>query len=175
MHPDTIPVPLRDRTGATIAYAVIDVGDAHLMRHRWHLDSDPRRAWDKLYARRGERRRGQAIATYLHREIMGLGVGDDRVVDHINGITLDNRRANLRILTRAENSQNHQRRRSGSSSHYRGVTWDKSRGKWMARAGGITLGRFDDEDEAGRVASAWRAMLMPHSQEPALDAWDHRN
>lgn len=41
----------------------------------------------------------------MHRFIMGLGTGfeDERVVDHINDDSLDNRRENLSIVTQDEN------------------------------------------------------------------------
>lgn len=52
-------------------------------------------------------------------------------MDHINGWPLDNRRANLRIITKGQNAQN-QAARGGYSEHG-GVTYDKSRRLWMAR------------------------------------------
>jgi len=39
----------------------------------------------------------------LHRYVMGLLPGDKREVHHMNGDKKDNRRANLRIVSRAEN------------------------------------------------------------------------
>lgn len=48
---------------------------------------------------------------YLHRFIMEPAKG--LTVDHINGNTMDNRRANLRICTYRENSCNHEAHRSG--------------------------------------------------------------
>ncbi len=41
---------------------------------------------------------------YLHRLIMGTPAG--MMTDHLNGKTLDNRRANLRICTRSQNGMN---------------------------------------------------------------------
>ncbi|SLN74675.1 AP2 domain protein [Roseivivax jejudonensis] len=81
----------------------------------------------------------------------------DRHIDHINGDPTDNRICNLRLATRSQNNQN-VRSAKGSSSRYKGVAWDKSRGKWTA---GIkhnykrhNLGRFDCEEEAARAHDA---------------------
>ena len=43
----------------------------------------------------------------MHRQILGLIHGDGKEVDHINKDRLDNRRANLRVVTRKENCANH--------------------------------------------------------------------
>ena len=54
----------------------------------------------------------------IHRLVMGNPRG--MFVDHINGDTLDNRKENLRVCTRSQNSQN-QRLKSHSKSGYKGV------------------------------------------------------
>jgi hypothetical protein len=154
-------LPLGDNTGQIIAYAVVDAGDFDRFNaHRWCISN---RRWGLVG------RRTQGRWCYLHREVMGLERDDPRRVDHINRDTLDNRRANLRLATTAQNAQNQGSR--GGSSRYRGVTWDKAREKWMASAmlGGKrhTIGRFDSEDEAGAAAAAWRARHMPFSAEAA--------
>jgi hypothetical protein len=140
-----------------VAWAVIDKADSHLLRTSWSFNTSDR---EKRYLKNWA---GQL----LHRAVMGLEPGDPRRIDHINGNTLDNRRSNLRIATVAQNAQN-QGSRGGSSEH-RGVTWDRSRGKWMATAmldgRRRTIGRFDSEDEAAAAAAAWRAKHMPFSAE----------
>lgn len=106
---------------------------------------------------------------FLHRLILGLAPDDPRTVDHIDGDPLNNRRSNLRIATVAENAQNQGSR--GGYSSYRGVSWDASRGKWIATAmlngRRTTIGRFVDEDEAGEAVARWRGEHMPFSQEAA--------
>jgi hypothetical protein len=71
---------------------------------------------------------------YMHRLIMNAPRG--KQVDHINGNGLDNRRANLRLCTNAQNHRN--RQPIGGSSEYKGVYWDKTANKWNA---GIWLGK----------------------------------
>jgi hypothetical protein len=46
------------------------------------------------------------------------------------------------------------RKRAGSTSSYWGVAWDRSRKKWIARAGGTFVGRFASEEEAARAREA---------------------
>jgi len=73
--------------------------------------------------------------------------------DHINRNRLDNRRANLRLVTHSENMRN-QKKNTRRSSQYRGVARRKhaSGKQWRSsiRVGGkvIYLGIFDTEEEA---------------------------
>jgi hypothetical protein len=89
---------------------------------------------------------------YMHRLIIGAGTRD--LVDHRNGDGLDNRRINLRLATPKQNSANRvaDRRRRGTTSHYKGVSWKTARSKWVAHihVDGRTryLGQFDDERAA---------------------------
>lgn len=161
MHSERISVvlvPLRDQWENIREYALVDPGDAERVNgHRWHA----RRKREGYVAGKVE---GQRIP--LQCFIYG-DVPDGMVVDHINRWPLDNRRSNLRLVTPAQNAQN-QGSRGGSSQH-RGVTWDKSRGKWMARVmldgRGHTVGRFDSEQEAAAAAAAFRREHMPFSTE----------
>ena len=73
------------------------------------------------------------------------------VIDHINGNKFDNRICNLRLATIKENNANRSSK-AGSSSIYKGVSFDSSRGKWISsiQIDGKTkhIGRFDNEREA---------------------------
>lgn len=103
-------------------------------------------------------------AVSVARMIVDLVPGDPRQVDHINRVRLDNRRANLRIVTAQENQQNlsPMRHRGGRPviSPYRGVTRARN-GRWYAnvtiRGQRRYLGLFDKEEDA---ASAVRAALL---------------
>jgi hypothetical protein len=57
-----------------------------------------------------------------------------QVVDHKYHNTLDNRKDKLRITTHAENSFNRRGASTNSISGIRGVSWDKQRDKWKAKA-----------------------------------------
>ncbi len=79
------------------------------------------------------------------------GVWPVNQIDHINGVRTDNRIANLRIATPAENSQNQGKNRNNTSG-YTGVSWNKRAGKYQSQiqVNGklIYLGLFDDKEEA---------------------------
>jgi hypothetical protein len=90
----------------------------------------------------------------MHREI--IDPPEPLVVDHINQKGFDNRRANLRPATRAQNAVNKSIDLTiPYLSKYRGVSWNKNRQKWYAYIGikykQITIGYFDDEIEAAKA------------------------
>lgn len=66
---------------------------------------------------------------YLHRFIMGYPEG--RVVDHINGDKLDNRRSNLRVCKHKENTRNARRSKNNTSGHT-GVSYRPKRKSYRA-------------------------------------------
>ncbi len=92
---------------------------------------------------------------YMH------GVWPANDIDHINGDRHDNRIANLREATRAQNLLN-KGKRANNTSGYKGVTWNKRRQKWVAQIarGGehYGLGYFASAEEAyaAYVAAAAR-------------------
>lgn len=85
----------------------------------------------------------------MHRYIMDAE--EDDIVDHINRIKHDNRRENLRFLTKTQNAQNTSKRKN-TSSQYRGVTYRKTTGKYNTCITldhiHYSLGAYDDEVKA---------------------------
>jgi hypothetical protein len=134
-------------------YAIVDPEDFdRLNTYKWHAKRVPGR----FYAgRTGPRHKGKPGPVILmHREILDVGRG--MVVDHINHDGLDNRKANLRPATLAQNSRNRRKvKTAGHYSKYKGLTWYKSKQKWgamiMANRKSKFLGYFDDEVEAARA------------------------
>ena len=85
----------------------------------------------------------------MHRLIMNCP--KDKVVDHINGNTLDNRKSNLRICTQHENSYNKVKGKNNTSG-YKGVSWDKNANKWSVRLHNKYLGLYNSLEEAVKVS-----------------------
>lgn len=93
----------------------------------------------------------------LHRLVTNCP--SDMVVDHINGDGLDNRRANLRVCTQAENVRN-RRIHSNNRSGFKGVYFDPSstirswRAKISINGKRIRLGRYASAEEAHKAYKA---------------------
>lgn len=92
-------------------------------------------------------------------------------VDHINRVKTDNRLCNLRDVSPSENAQN-RHVVSANKSGYKGVSWDATRGKWLAAIElmGRTyhLGRFVNLEDAVSAYAAGAA--LHHSCNPAAEA-----
>ena len=89
----------------------------------------------------------------MHQMILKVPKG--MVIDHINHDGMDNRSANLRAATRAQNSRNRKKFSRPCSSKYKGVWWHKDSLKWQARIifekKIIHLGTFKNEIDAAKA------------------------
>lgn len=121
-----------------------DTGDK-FGRLNWCVKPHGRTFYAMRSTTKGPNRR---TTIYLHRAIMGPPL-DGLEVDHIDGNGLNNRRSNLRVVTRLEQMQNQFRHRKGETP---GVSWDKSRNKWIVHNKGHFVGRFSSKVEATRRA-----------------------
>jgi hypothetical protein len=92
----------------------------------------------------------------MHREVLKVEKG--KIVDHINHNGLDNRIANLRPATSAQNIRHKKKCSTKKTSKYKGVHWRKDSKKWCARlhANGQRkyFGLFNDEKEAAKAYDA---------------------
>lgn len=151
-------IPLRDKYGFVIDHTIIDLDLADELGSLTWTRNGNGYAWRT-------RHRQTPAHDYLHRVVAGAVPGDGMYVDHINRDRLDNRRANLRLVTPAQSAQN----KTAVKVAHRGVRWEARRRKWSAKAqldGHLyNLGRFDSEDEAVAIVQEWRREHMPFSEE----------
>lgn len=124
--------------------AVIDLADIALVRdYNWQAKPSGKKL-ELVYAYR-------AGDVAMHRQIMPPPHGF--MIDHIDHDGLNNRRSNLRICSHTENVRN-RRQPANNTSGYKGVSYVKSRGLWVAIIGGgnkTTLGVFMTAEEAARA------------------------
>lgn len=126
-------------------FALVDAEDFEMLnKFRWHL----LKVGYPAYREKG-RRIDYKEYVLMHRLIMNTP--EKMLTDHINMNKLDNRRANLRVCTKAENMRNKLKTKSNISG-YKGVSWVKERKKWTAHImkdyKGFNLGYFEDKIEA---------------------------
>lgn len=131
--------------------ALVDDEDfERVSKLKWYPVCGARYASTVLYRYLGKYKY-QHINIRLHRFIMGLTQRDIMDVDHINHNGLDNRKTNLRICSRSQNSAN-SRLSKDSTSGFKGVYWHAPRRKWRARickdGKRINLGTFADKKDA---------------------------
>ena len=93
------------------------------------------------------------------------GIDVDMEVDHIDGDGLNNKKSNLRIVTRSENQKN-LRKPSTNSSGAVGVCWSKKSKKWQAqirkKGKQIHLGFFDSISSAIKARKIAEIELFYH-------------
>lgn len=118
---DTIPLFNR------LQQVLISPEDAdYLQQWSWSLNG--------RYASRGIRRGGKYKKILLHRVVAqrsGWNIAD-KEIDHINRNSLDNRRDNLRVVSKSINQHNAGARKDSTTGH-RGITRRLSRDTFIAR------------------------------------------
>jgi hypothetical protein len=142
-------------------YAIVDPADFYVVsKYKWHA----RKSTQTYYATSTQYENGNRINLHMHRLVMQYKLSPERctlhadlLVDHINGDGLDNRRANLRLATSAQNNYN-RRITSRRTSKYKGVDYRPSKRAYRARITvdkkKIFLGHFTDEISAARAYDA---------------------
>ena len=112
-------------------YAIVDPDDyERLTKYKWYAANNS----GSFYALRGKwcgtvKKRSKSIS--MHRQI--INAPNSLYVDHINHNTLDNRKANLRPATPAENARNAYYPKKNATSKFRGVWFNKQTNKWRSQ------------------------------------------
>ena len=131
-------------------YAIVDQDDfERLNKHKWCVVKSK----NTFYARRTKRAGKKYVSIMMHRQI--LHPPGHLFVDHINHNGLDNRKANLRFATCAQNNYNRKHLRKNQSSKYTGVSWRKQAKKWIVlisyNGKKKFIGSFEDEIQAAKA------------------------
>lgn len=146
--------------------AVLSQEDKCLTSLVWHSSVVGNNRYFKRNAPKGVR--GSVMLHRIIAERMGLDVSNGALVDHINGDSADNRRENLRVVTRAQNALNVARPPRTNTSGYLGVSFDRSRGRWESYVWLDNvkkhLGRYDTAEAAN--AARLKAEAEFHGVQP---------
>lgn len=132
-------IPVGGKNAPTKGFAIVDEADYPLLsQYKWHGDKDgyPSRTINITV---NGKRVGRQVR--MHQDVIGVKSG--KVIDHINRITYDNRRNNLRHLSIQENSFNR-----GA----KGISWSDARKRWCAHitvsGKAFNLGRYKRKEDA---------------------------
>jgi len=98
-----------------------------LSQYKWYFQ----RYKASGYVVRSLKKNGKRVLRSMHRMILDAPIGTE--VDHKDGDGLNNQRSNLRLCTHQQNGFNQGTQRRKKSSKYKGVYWQKTIGKWIAK------------------------------------------
>lgn len=137
----------------TMGYtAIVDKEDLPLLsRIKWQsIKIKLPSGKEKIYARHSFRQNGVNKQITMPQLILGLANMNKKVIDHINGNTLDNRKSNIRKVNYAQNSWN--RDEAINSKWGKGIDYCKDKKKFRARimknGKRVTIGYFHTQNEA---------------------------
>lgn len=127
---------------------LIDAEDFEkISNFKWHVNYNKK---NNYYIQANIYVNGKRTTKSLHKIIMGDF--KDKIIDHINGNTLDCRKENMRFVTNQENSFNQKVSKNKKSSKHKGIYHNKKLNNWKVlikyNYKNIYIGVFDTEQKA---------------------------
>lgn len=140
---DMAYIILRNDKHKEVGMTIIDIEDLdRVLQHKWRLGS-----WN--YANTKINNKSVSMQRFILNEF-----DKNKIPDHINKNTLDNRKCNLRISNKAQNAWNSSMN-SNNTSGVKGVNWFKPSKSWRAylTKNGVRydLGYSKDKEQAIRL------------------------
>lgn len=122
-------------------------------QYKWYANN-----YAHPYAIKDKVSQGVKTTTLLHRFLMNPP--DDMVVDHIDGNTLNNQKANLRVIPQKLNSRHHRVNKKNTSG-YNNVRASGRRWKAYIKVNyrQINLGVYDTPEEAFKASELYNKKL----------------
>lgn len=118
---DYVKVTIYGYEGETKASFIVDLEDLEFVKSfKWYRGTN-----GYIYTKINRK------VHYLHNLILGIFFSDGKVTDHINGDNQNNRRYNLRRVTKTQNQYNSKTPKNNKSG-IAGVNFHKASGKWRA-------------------------------------------
>ena len=141
-------VPIKSRPGAVFAIDTDDYEKYVTNMPTWY----PSGSNGKYLSCDWKWEGGEARPRINRLLLLGLDTDKTKVVDHINGDTLDNRRCNLRVISKGANVAHRAGNNKNNNSGIRGLHWCKTNKRWIAsiQHNEDTWWKksFEDKDEA---------------------------
>jgi hypothetical protein len=131
---------------------LIDDGDRERVLSRsWRVK---KQKYGSVYFITNIRKGNKTHTMLLHRFILNCETGDGKIVDHIDGDTLNCQRSNLRLVTKQQNNWN-RAVSVKSNTGIKGVSYRKDIGKYRSRINfngrEIVLGYYVRPEDAGQA------------------------
>lgn len=167
LEEDYAVIECRDNEGKLKAEALIDFEDIYTVsQYKWHLSNNG-------YV---QAMKSNGTSYSLHRVVMNYD--GELFIDHINGNPLDNRRANLRLVSNQQNIMNCGLSKNNSSGAT-GVSFRKDRNKWrayiMLNRKQISLGMYDTFEEAYQARIDGEIAIFGEYARGSLDIRHEKN
>jgi hypothetical protein len=164
-HEDFIEIIITNYRGVPVDRTIVD-SDVYpsIKKYRWHRHYNV--STDSYYAVSSQRSKGIKSTLILSRVIMNCP--ENKMIDHINHDTMDNRKNNLRVVGNNQNQQNLKGPKKNNESGFLGVHWHSHRGMWK---GQVTVNRkrchagyFDCAIDAAVAVEEMRSKLIERGE-----------